>query len=82
MTFVGEGAVTSVEGAVTFVGGAVTSIGEAVTFVGGAVTSVGEGSSAIGRLFKTARVRVGNERDLRRRLITYKLKVPLLSIYS
>ena len=50
MTFVGEGAVTSV-------GGAVTSIGEGtVTSVGGAVTSVGEGSSAIGRSFKTARV--------------------------
>ena len=71
---------TSVEGAVTFVGGA-------VTFVGGAMTSIGEGSSAVGRLFKTARVRVGDinrvdKRDLRRRLITYKLKDPLLLIYS
>ena len=87
--FIG-GAVTFVEGAVTSIGGAVTSVGEgavtsvegAVMFVGGAVTSVGEESSAIGRLFKTARVRVGNKRDLRRRLITYKLKVPSLSIYS
>ena len=83
VTFVGEGAVTSVEGAVTFVGGAVTSVGEgAVTSIEGAVTSVGEESSAVGRLFKTAGVRVGDERNLRRRLITYELKVPSLSIYS
>ena len=75
MAFVG-GAVTFVEGAVTFVGeGAVTSVEGAVTFVG-------EGSSAVGRLFKTAGVGVGNERDLRRRLITYELKVPSLSMYS
>ena len=70
VAFVG-GAVTFIEGAVTFVGeGAVTSIEGAVTFVGGAVTSVDEESSAIGRSFKTARVRVGdvkgvNKRDLR-----------------
>ena len=81
IAFIGR-AVTFVEGAVTFVGGAVTSIEGAVTFVGGAVTSIGEGSSVVGRSFKTARVGVGNERDLRRRLITYKLKVPSLSIYS
>ena len=82
ITFIG-GAVTFVEGAVTFVGeGAVTSVEGAVTFIGGAVTFVGEGSSAIGRSFKTARVGVGDKRDLRWRLITYELKVPLLSIYS
>ena len=87
MAFVG-GAVTFVEGAVTFVGeGAVTSVEGAVTFVGGAVTSVGEGSSAVERSFETARVRVGdvnrvNKRNLRRQLITYKLKDPSLSIYS
>ena len=87
MTFVG-GAVTFVEGAVAFVGGAVTFIEGAVTFVegavtsiGGAVTSIGKGSSAVGRLFKIARVRV-NKRDLRRRLIIYKLKGPSLLIYS
>jgi len=79
--------VTSVEGAVTFIGGAVMSVKGAVTFIGGAITSVGEESSAIGRLFKTARVRVGNikgvnKRNLRRRLIIYKLKGPLLLIYS
>ena len=81
-TFVGEGAVTSVEGAVTSVKGAVTS-------VGGAVTSVGKGSSAVGGgLFETAGVGVVDdvkgvdERDLRRRLMIYKLKRPLLSIYS
>ena len=51
------------------------------------MTSVGEGSSAVGRSFKTAGVRVGdvnrvNKRNLRRRLITYELKDPSLSIYS
>ena len=81
VTFVGEGAVTSVEGAVTSVEGAVTFVGGAVTSVEGAVTFV-EGSLAVGRLFKTARVGVGNERDLKRRLITYELKGPSLSIYS
>jgi len=86
VTFIG-GAVTSVEGAVTFVGGAVTSVEGAVMFIGGAVTSVGEESSAVGRLFKTAGVRVGdvkgvNKRDLRRWLIMYELKGPLLLIYS
>jgi len=64
-----------------------TFVGGAVTFVGGAVTFVGEGGSAVGRLFKTAGVRVGDvkgvdERDLRRRLITYELKGPLLLMYS
>jgi len=59
----------------------------AVTSVGGAVTFVGEGGSAVGRLFETAGVGVGavkgvDERDLRRRLIIYKLKRPLLSMYS
>ena len=73
-------ALASVEGAITFIEGAVTSIGGAVTFVG-------KGGSAIGRLFKTARVRVGavkrvNKRNLRRRLIIYKLKRPLLLMYS
>ena len=62
-------------------------IGGAVTFVEGAVTFVGEGGSAVGRLFETARVGVDdvegvNERDLRRRLITYELKGPSLSINS
>jgi len=62
-------------------------IGGAVTFVRGAVTFIGKGGSAIGRLFKTAGVRVGdvkgvNKRNLRRRLITYELKGPLLLIYS
>ena len=75
MAFIG-GAVTFIEGAVTFIGKG------AVTFIGGAITSVGEGSSAVGRLFKTARVRVGNKYNLRRRLITYELKGPLLLMYS
>jgi len=73
-------ALASVEGAITFIEGAVTSVGGAVTFVG-------KGGLAIGRSFKTARVGVDavkgvNKRDLRRRLIIYKLKRPLLSIYS
>ena len=80
VTFIG-GAVTFVEGAVTSIGGAMTSVEGAVTSVGGAVTSIGKGSSAVGRLFKIARVRV-NKRDLRRRLIIYKLKGPSLLIYS
>jgi len=70
----------SVKGAVTFIEGAVTSVGGAVTFVG-------KGGSAVGRSFETAGVGVGavkgvNKRDLRRRLITYELKRPSLSIYS
>ena len=80
MAFI-EGAIAFVGGAATFVEGAVTSVEGAVTFVGGAVTSVGEGSLAVGRLFKIARVRVGdvkgvNKRDLRWWLITYELKGP------
>ena len=71
-----------------FIGGAVTSVERAVTFVGGAVTFVGEGGSAVGGgLFEAAGVRVGDvkgvdERDLRRRLIRYELKGPLLLMYS
>ena len=61
-------------------------IGGAVTFIEGAVTFIGKGGSAIGGSFKTARVRVDNvrvnKRDLRRRLIIYKLKGPLLLINS
>ena len=73
----------------TFVEGAVTFVGGAVMFVGGAVTFVGKGSSAVGgRSFETAEAGVANDikgvngRDLRRRLITYKLKGPLLLINS
>jgi len=78
MTFMG--------GAVTFVGKAATFVGGAVTFIEGAVTFVGEEGSAIGGSFETARVRVDdvgvNKRDLRRRLITYELKGPSLSMNS
>ena len=64
-----------------------TSVEGAVTSVGGAVTSVGKGGSAVGGSFETAGVGVGDvegvdERNLRRRLITYELKRPLLSMYS
>jgi len=85
VTFIG-GAAMFVGGAVTFVEGAVTFVGGAVIFVEGAVTFIGKGGSAIGGLFKTARVGVDdvgvNERDLRRRLIIYELKGPLLLINS
>jgi hypothetical protein len=74
---------------VTFIGGAVTFIGRAVMFVEGAIIFIGEGSSAVGGgLFKAARVRVVdnikgvNKRNLRRRLIMYKLKGPSLLMYS
>ena len=58
-----------------------------MTSIEGAVTFVGEGGSAVGRSFEAARVGVGavkgvNKCDLRRRLITYELKRPLLLIYS
>jgi hypothetical protein len=72
---------------VTFIG-AVTFIGGAVTFVGGAATFVGEGSSAVGGLFKAVEARVADGikgvvgRDLRRRLMTYKLKGPLVLMNS
>jgi len=46
------------EGTVTFAEGAVTFIGGAVTFIGGAITFIGKGSSAVGRLFKTARAKL------------------------
>jgi hypothetical protein len=80
-------AITFIEGAATFVGEAVIFVERAVTFVGGAMVFVGEGGSAIGRSFKIAGVRVGdvkgvNKRDLRRWLIAYKLKGPLVLINS
>jgi uncharacterized membrane protein len=72
---------------VIFVKGTVIFAEGAVTFAGGAVIFIGKGSLAVGRLFKTAKARVVddtrvNRRNLRRRLITYKLKGPLLLIYS
>ena len=65
-------------------------VGGAVTFIEGAVIFVGEGSSAVGRSFKTAGIGTGvvddikgvDERDSRRRLITYELKGPSLLMYS
>jgi hypothetical protein len=93
VTFI-EGAITFTEGAMTFteravtVSRAVTFIGSAITFIGGAVTFIGKGSLAIGgRLFETAEAGVAddiriNRCNLRRRLMTYKLKSPLLSINS
>jgi hypothetical protein len=65
----------------------VTFVGGAITFIDGAVTFIGKGSSAVGKLFKTAKARVVddtrvNRCNLRRWLITYKLKGPLLLIYS
>ena len=88
VTFIG-GVLTFIGGAITFVEGAVTFIGGVLTFVGGAVTFVSKESSAIGgRSFKAAKAGVAdnikgvNRRVLRQRLITYKLKSPLLLINS
>ena len=81
-------AVTFIKRAVTFIGGAVIFIKGAVTFIKRAVTFISKGGSAIGRSFKTAKARVVdnikgvNRRDLKQRLIIYKLKSPLLLIYS
>ena len=78
-----------IRGAMIFIGGAVIFLGGAVTFIGGVVTFIGKGSSAVkGRSFKIAGAEVVNdikgvdERDLRRRLIIYKLKGPLLLMCS
>jgi hypothetical protein len=85
MTFIG-GAVTFVGEAATFVEGTVTFADRAVTSVGGAVTFIGKGSLAIRRSFKTAEAGVADNRvnghNLRRRLMTYKLKGPSVSINS
>jgi hypothetical protein len=74
---------------VTFVEGAVTFVGGVLTFVGGAVTFVGKESSAVGGgSFEAAEAGVADDikgvdgRDLRRRLITYELKGPSLSMNS
>jgi hypothetical protein len=82
MTFIG--------GAVTFIGGAMTFVSGATTFVGGAVTFISKGNSAVGgRSFETAGAGVVNNikgvnkrGDLRRWLIIYKLKGPLVLINS
>ena len=39
----------------------------AIIFIGGAATFIGKGGSAIGRLFKIARVRVGNAKGVNKR---------------
>ena len=75
-------------GAVMFIEGTITFIGKGVVMsLEGAVISIGKGGLAVGRLFKIARVRVGdikgvNKHNLKWRLIIYKLKGPLLLIYS
>ena len=57
-------------------------------FIKGAVAFIGKGSLSIGGLSKAARAGVVddikgvNGRDLRRRLIMYELKGPLLLMYS
>ena len=69
--------------------GAVISIKGAVISIGGAVISINKESLFIGRgLFKIAKVRVVdnikgvNKYNLKQWLIIYKLKRPLLLIYS
>ena len=86
VTFV-KGAVIFIGGAVIFIKGVVTSIKRAVTSVREAVTFISKRGLAIKRLFKTARVGVGNikgvnKHNLKQQLIIYKLKGPLLSIYN
>jgi hypothetical protein len=76
-----------IKGTVTFIERAITFIEGAVTFIGRAVTFIGKGSLAIGRSFKTAKAGVVddiriNGRNLRWRLMTYKLKGPSVSINS
>ena len=68
VTFIGavifiRGAVMSIKGAILFIGGAIISIKKTVMFIG-------EGGSAVGRLFKTARVKVDNVRGVNK----YNLK--------
>ena len=41
----------------------------AITFIGGAVTFIGKGGLAIERLFKTARLRVGNIKGVNKRIL-------------
>ena len=84
--FIG-GAVIFIKRAVIFIRGAVTSIKGAVTSIRGTIISVGKGSSTVGKSFKTARVKVSdikgvNKYNLKQWLIIYKLKGPLLLIYS
>ena len=60
-----------------FIGGAIAFINK-----GGAVTFINKGSLAVrGGLFKIAKAKV-NRRNLRQRLIIYKLKGPLVLINS
>ena len=58
-----------------------------MTSIKGAVMFISKGSSAVGKSFKTARVEIDevkgvNKYNLRQQLMTYKLKGPLLLIYS
>jgi hypothetical protein len=76
-----------IKGTIIFIERAITFIEGAVMFIGRAVIFIGKGSLAIGRLFKIAKARVVddiriNRRNLRRWLIIYKLKGPLVLINS
>ena len=86
--FIG-GAVIFIKGAIISVGGAIISIKGAVISIEGAVTSISKGSLSIGGgLFEITKIRVMdnikgvNKYNLRQQLIIYKLKCPLLLIYS
>ena len=64
-----------------------TFIEKAVIFVERAVIFINKGGLVIGKSFKTARVKADdikgvNKYNLKQRLIIYKLKGPLLLIYS
>ena len=77
-----EGAIMSIEEAVISIEGVIIFIGRAIIFIGKRSLFIGEG------LFKIARVKVVdnikgfNKYNLKWRLIIYKLKYPLLLIYS
>ena len=63
-------AVAFIKEAVIFIKGAVIFIKKAVIFIGGAVIFINKGGLAIRRLFKTARIRVDNIKEVNK----YNLK--------
>ena len=81
-------AVTFIKRAIIFIGRAVIFIKGAVIFIRGAVIFISKGGLAIERLFKTAKTKIAdnikgvNRYNLKQWLIIYKLKSPLLLIYS
>ena len=80
-------AITFIKGAVTFIGEAIIFIKGVIIFIKEAITFISKGGLVIGRSFKIAGVKVDNIKgvnkyNLKQQLIIYKLKSPLLLIYS